>query len=147
MDDAENGNTFSEGAMNQTDPSSTNCHRRTVARALAAEHMSRGECTRCGKRPPEDGDVMCLICRQAKRLAQQKYSTRHRAALTALGICTQCCDRVAIPNTTYCTFCAEHQTEQKFASRRKNIALGLTTRGNPRKRALSHRLAAEITAA
>lgn len=72
-----------------------------------------GLCTRCGKRQPVAGILLCQICREKEHGDYERYHRNtqkpQREALTAEGICTQCRVKFAEPGRTRCRECMDKQ--------------------------------------
>lgn len=95
-------------------------HKRSYSRIFQADRRARlraaGLCQWCGARPAKpsmrstDGiGCRCEECARKAAKAARENLQRHRPAWSALGICTVCGCREAMPRESRCGFCAEKQ--------------------------------------
>ena len=118
-------------------------YRRTVD-----ERVARGNCPRCGKRPPAPGRSTCDACaEQIRKMARERYhrgkaaglayggrraesrrrsarirSERRRREWVAAGLCTRCGSRPPVEGGTTCAPCrARRQARERetYSSRRQ----------------------------
>lgn len=75
--------------------------------------IAAGVCGSCGKAPKIIGMSVCESCKEANRKVARDRMRRIRASLKALGICTSCTVRQAMPGYTQCGACAEYRDEHR----------------------------------
>ena len=95
-------------------------------------YTKNGICPDCGKKPAENGSVLCADCRDRKRKSyfenSWKYNKRHlkkekskRRKLIKKGLCPKC-GRPTGTERVYCDKCLEYLREQNRQSRARNGA-------------------------
>lgn len=88
------------------------------------KNRKAGLCT-CG-RELVPGRTRCKACLLGNRESSRKYQARMRVGARALGFCTRCIIRVAMPGRANCGVCAEYNVE------RNRLARAAKTESNPK---------------
>ncbi len=91
-----------------------------------AKRAASGLCSRCGRRPPANGHVLCEACLSSMTTANSRR--RERAALSAaVDICTVCHHRQARPGRRTCGECAEAAAARRRELRARRVEAKLCT--------------------
>ncbi len=144
--------------MPRRDREHARAYERQRSRKERAVRLAEGTCTRCGKRPSEEGHSSCEPCLEkrrasdraryaagkaqglkygganaaAKRRAARAKSKRNQKARKEAGLCIRCGKQSPVEGGTTCTPCREKRQAAERRQYQERRAQGLCTRcGTP----------------